>query len=268
MISKYNKYLQELHNRNYSIYDDSETEMSALQELHDQSYLIFDNEETLNLMIEYEEEFDRLSHKVSFVSLQNMANQTDIFQYKTKPIIKENKKIRETKDSYIQLLLGGILQKKMIEKGKDEIDPSIKSVNSNISKKKVVEKPIVKKPLMNPLVGYASETHLFFIRRVFDVDGICDAIGHFDPISKSFVLHKDSVLSLDVDSELRYSALDIQRYFFTNKHCIKKSNGFKLLHDFVCSSPSQAAFYVLGYNVDGWEEWLDDEGKTISELYK
>ena len=43
----YIKDIKELHERNYSIYDDAKTEQSALQELHDRSYYIFDEEDTM-----------------------------------------------------------------------------------------------------------------------------------------------------------------------------------------------------------------------------
>lgn len=341
MINKYDNYLQELHNRGYTIYDNSEAEESALQELHDNSYLIFDEEETLKLMIEYEEEFDRLSHKVSFVSLQNMAEKSNIFEFKPKSVnnksvapkkeskhlfyINESEEVKafgffepETKCFYIckgstiedrlkgfpedseyalnrKCLLDTCAEKqlfcwKLIKDAKcrtasiaatyvkgriaeyvawrDEKGLGLSDVYPEFFKKNVAEQPVNKNSIFEILAQYAVKSHLFYIKREFDVNDICDATGHYDPASKSFILHKDSILSLYVTSELRYSALDIQRRYFIKKHCIKKTHGYRLLHEISGLSPSQAAFYVLGCNVDGWVEWEDRNGKTLDKVYK
>lgn len=233
MINKYDNYLQELHNRNYSIYDDSKTEETALQELHEHSYLILDEEKTMNLMQDYEEEFDLLSHKVSFVSVQTMANKANIFESKPKLIVKEKKA----------------------------------EIKEKVEEEKESEKPVKRYPVQKDLAEYAYKTHLFFIRRKLDVDDICDATGHYDPVSKSFILHKDSILSIDVVSELRYSAQDAQRRLFIKKNCIRKPNGYRLLHDTSCNTPDQAALYVLGCKVNGRKEWMDSNGKTLGEVF-
>ena len=240
MINKYDNYLQELHDRDYTIYNDNEAVKLALQELHDNSYLIFDKEETLKLKIEYEDEFNRLSHKVSFVSLQTMDNKTCIFESKPNIIVKEKEAEVKEKEAEIE---------------------------EKIEEEKKTEKTVKKYPFHKTLAEYDYNTHLFFIRKEPDVDNICDATGHYDPVSKSFILHKDSILSIDVTSELRYSAQDVQRRFFIKKNCIKKTNGYNLLHDTASNTPDQAALYVLGCKVNGLKEWIDSYGKTLDEVF-
>ena len=80
MIHEYDKYIEELHKRKYSIYENSNAEKIALKELHDRSYLIFDEEESFNLLADYYDEFDRLKNTVSFVSLQEALKQEKLFQ--------------------------------------------------------------------------------------------------------------------------------------------------------------------------------------------
>lgn len=273
MISKYNEYLPELHNRNYCIYDDSEAEKTGLQELHDNSYMILDEDETLNLMIDYEDEFDRLSHKVSFASLQKMAEKRNVFESKPKPVVKEKKEVKvettereDTPSKNHSERNNNHCQNDIEVKPKDEKGLK-KSDAPKCKKEKVAEQPVKKKTAFEILAEYTAKRLLFYIRREFDVDGPCDATGHYDPVSKSFILHKDSILSLEVASKLRYSALDVQRRLFIKKHCIKKYNGYRLLHDTACASPDQAASFVLGIHADGWKEWIGEDGKQLGEVY-
>ncbi len=38
--------------------------------------------------------------------------------------------------------------------------------------------------------------------------------------------------------------------------------------DFLFSSPSTAAAVVLGRSANGWIEWKDDHGQTLSNVYR
>jgi hypothetical protein len=38
--------------------------------------------------------------------------------------------------------------------------------------------------------------------------------------------------------------------------------------DFLFSSPSTAAAVVLGRSANGWIEWKDDHGQTLSDVYR
>lgn len=45
-----------------------------------------------------------------------------------------------------------------------------------------------------------------------------------------------------------------------NKHYLRKSMSF--------SSPSAAAYFVLGTSANGWTEWKDKSGRTLDELFR
>ena len=74
--------IYELYERKYSIYDSEEDKRSALDELRFSHYQIFNEEGTALLRQTFREEFDRLSSKVSFPSLQNMANTGNLWPQK------------------------------------------------------------------------------------------------------------------------------------------------------------------------------------------
>ena len=116
--------------------------------------------------------------------------------------------------------------------------------------------------------GSPSNKHLFFILRKSDLSRKCDATGYYDEVSKSFILLKDSLLSLEVSSSFRYSVTDAQRRLFINSNCIKLAIGYKLKKDVTCMSPNQASNFVIGDITDGYKEWKDKEGKTLGEFIK
>lgn len=97
--------LSELHERDYSIYASKDIEEAALKELHNRSYMILDEEETLNLLMEYYDEYDRLSRKISFVSLQRAVKTQKLFKCKTSKqkvlIDSQNVKLYSILDSLI-----------------------------------------------------------------------------------------------------------------------------------------------------------------------
>ena len=132
-------------------------------------------------------------------------------------------------------------------------------------------KETTKQPLIQSSLQIISEnsanTHYFYIDRDFEPSHTCIATGHYDISTKEFVLHKDSVLSLEVSSMFRYSAADVQRRKFIKMNCVAQSNGYRLKTDYSCASPDQAASYVLGIHADGWKEWIDDDGKQLGEVY-
>lgn len=47
-----------------------------------------------------------------------------------------------------------------------------------------------------------------------------------------------------------------------------KDGYWKLERDYVIESPSTAASYAVGGNRNGWKEWVDDNGRTLDEIYR
>lgn len=112
-----------------------------------------------------------------------------------------------------------------------------------------------------------SHNHYFFIKRHTKTRSDCDASGFYDSYSKSFVLLKDSLLSLEATSLYNYSAEGVQRRLFIIKNCVQQHDGYRLKHDINFLSPSQAASFVLGHTSELGLEWVDYEGNTLLEFY-
>lgn len=236
----YAKDIKELHERNYSIYDDAKTEQSALQELHDRSYYIFDEEETTELLVEYYEEFDRLAHEVSFYTLQKLNKTQDLFR-----------EVSRVAD-------------KRAESQKSKQSVPVKKVTAENKRKALVGEIV---SMVAHHIEIMNTSHIFYINEDRTPFHQCNATGRYDPLAKCFVLLKGSLLSLDVDSSFRYSAGEMQRRIFIQKNCIKKGDGFYLKKDTICSTPSQAASFVLGKVANGKDEWIDNAGNTFGEVY-
>lgn len=236
----YIKDIKELHERDYSIYDDAKTEHSALQELHNRTYNIFAEEETTELLLEYYEEFDRLAHEVSFYTLQKMNKTQDLFLEVPK------------------------VTKKRLEPQKSKQSATIKKAITENKRKTLIGEIV---SMVAHHIEKMSSSHIFYINENRNPICRCNAIGRYDPLAKCFVLLQGSLLSLEVDSSYRYSAGEMQRRIFVQKNCIKKCDGYHLKKDTICSTPSQAASFVLGKIASGKDVWIDDAGKTLGEVY-
>lgn len=236
----YDKDIKELHARNYSIYDDDKAEQSALQELHNRSYYIFDEEETTELLVEYYEEFDRLAHEVSFYTLRWMNQTQNLFLEVPK------------------------VTKKRVEPQKNEESVSIQKDIAEKKRKALIGEII---SMVENHIETMNTNHVFYIYENENPFRQCNATGRYDPSAKCFVLLQGSLLCLDVDSSYRYSAGELQRRLFIHKNCIRKSDGYYLKKDTICSTPSQAASYVLGKIASGKDEWMDDVGNTLGDVY-
>jgi hypothetical protein len=236
----YAKDIKELHERNYSIYDDAKTEQSALQELHNRSYYIFDEEETTELLVEYYEEFDRLAHEVSFYSLRWLNKTQDLFLEVPK------------------------VTGKRVEPQKNEESVSVQEDIAENNRKALIGEII---SMVEHHIEIMDTDHVFYIYENDTPFRQCNAIGRYDPLAKCFVLLQGSLLSLDVDSSFRYSAGEMQRRIFIQKNCMRNGDGYYLKKDTICSTPDQAASYVLGKVANGKDVWMDDAGNTLAEVY-
>ena len=242
---------KELHNRQYSIFDNEESEASALRELHACNYLIFDEEETLNLLMEYEEEFDRLSHEVSFVSLSQTLNTQKLFKPKPADPLK-----RKADKKQIWAIVNSLL----VHQAKVKPKPRVIKKKERAGVFEVKEQPQVFK-LNIPSV------HLFYIRIPDEGFGKCDVSGTYDPQTGQFIIKEGSIFSLELPAHYRYSAIDIQRRMFLRRFCSRKGNGYYLVRDSVFDSPTYAAKIVKGMLCDGWTEWTDDCGACLKDVY-
>lgn len=230
---------KELHERNYSIYDSKEEEIAALKELHNRSYMILNEEDTINLLVEYEEEYDRLSRGLSFFSLQHALKNQDLFK---EAVVKPGpKKARQS----VKTELANVIASLILYKAKHK-----KTVQLSISDD-----------------TFTGE-RFFFIIDKDEKFGKCEVVGTYEPLTGEFILKKGSIFPFDVSSYFRYSVTDIQRRAFLARNCVKFSKGYRLRNDYVCKSPDHAAKIVRGGEVDGWSEWTDSNGRSLKEIYK
>ena len=76
-----------------------------------------------------------------------------------------------------------------------------------------------------------------------------------------------SIWSLEVTKSYQFTASEFMRRNTIKKSCKLMFGAFKQFKDVLCDSPSQAASYVLGRNANGWEEWIDKDGRTMKEVF-
>ena len=105
-----------------------------------------------------------------------------------------------------------------------------------------------------------KDTNVFYCK-----SGLCYATGIL--LDDGFLVYKGSALRTDVRSSAK-SAFIKQRKQFIEQYC-HIVNGVPItLSDYKFSSPSTAAAMFLGGNANGWTEWKNEEGKTLSKIYR
>lgn len=227
---------KELHGRDYSIFDDIEEQKAALKELHERSYMILDKGDYEILLEEYYSEFDRLAHRLSFVTSSPNRSTTNPFGS----------------------------DKKSVEKQKLPVQKERKTNKTTNSSPNVEDKK-------NVVTQYSNEkqssAHYFFLKKSDESLGIANAVGLYDPITGSMVLKKGSIIPLNIPTVYRYTGTDIQRRMFIRKHCNTNSCSYVLRNDYVCNSPDDSTILILGYKDNGWNLWKDEKGFTLGQMY-
>lgn len=91
----------------------------------------------------------------------------------------------------------------------------------------------------------------------------CNAKGMYDKVNAQFIIVEGSILAHDVTSAYRFTASDIKRNKFIQLNCGNSRIEYRLKRDALCSSPDEAACYVLGENANGWIEWKSKSGLSL-----
>lgn len=111
---------------------------------------------------------------------------------------------------------------------------------------------------VNPKIP--SDANIFYCK-----SGLCFATGVL--VQDGFLVHKGSAMRTDVRSSAKPAFIK-QRKQFIEQYC-HIVNGVPItLSDYIFSSPSTAAAMFLGGNANGWTEWKNNEGKTLSKIYR
>jgi hypothetical protein len=99
---------------------------------------------------------------------------------------------------------------------------------------------------------------LFFLKsKSTDAKGFYDANGF--TVLKGSLLEKDAVSSLRLKGE---------RDTFLQDYTTEAGNARVLTVNHTFSSPSAAAMFCTGSPMNGWDKWINGDGKTLKEIYR
>lgn len=217
-----------------------------MQELHNHNYKIFDEFETEFLKEEFREEFGKVAHEISLVSISEQAKRLSLFitkkkpikivEYRTLDIFHEEEQKRNTLSEIIANLLA-------IANGESRIRPEVITAHKD------------------------PYSITFYIVKKGQPKRACNAHGFYDYKKKKFIIAAGSMLSLDVAPSYMCTSSNVQRIKFLSQYCEKRLNGYYVKVDVPCDSPSAAACFVAGCSANGWVEWKDKIGRTLKEIF-
>lgn len=88
-----------------------------------------------------------------------------------------------------------------------------------------------------------------------------DAVGEYDPVTKTMVVRKGSVIAPDVHTDGKFrSANSVLKY--REQYC----DGLKTKQDVVFKSASTAANFVTGRSTNGLIKWKNGDGVILRLL--
>lgn len=237
--------IQELHAREYSIYDSEEQQRNDREELIGRNYNIFDEYETGIMRMEYEEEFAKIAPRVSLVSLHHAYKTSLFFEADTNiPIINLSKKKPLKQQSQPLININDV-----VSASNDYVRRTIFGILE-----KLKERP-------------EKDIRYFYIEKKKGSGRDCFAWGYFDSTTKCFVIKRGTSLTLDMVPSYANTTAGISRDIFVRKHCKKENDGYILKQDVIMKSPSAAASLVLGRLANGWTEWKDAHGCSLIISY-
>ncbi len=106
--------------------------------------------------------------------------------------------------------------------------------------------------------GPKGSDALFHTKR----NGVC-ASGRYDKETGRFTVLAGSEVALDRPITKNQSAMAARVQLFGG--AVERT---ALGDDMEFASPSAAAVFVLGGSQNGWTEWVDDNGSTLSDIYR
>lgn len=116
-------------------------------------------------------------------------------------------------------------------------------------------------PVFEPMVKSNAPSHLFNVR-----GGGSDGRGEL--VEDGFVVFEGSRARLEVSPSAAHS-VSPQREKLLAAGVIEERDGvYVFVQDFLFSSPSTAAAVVLGRSANGWTEWKDESGLTLSDVFR
>lgn len=129
----------------------------------------------------------------------------------------------------------------------------------------------LKKRLMIGYIVYLllnKDNDSFYIKKASSPLRFCDAIGSYNNETNAFIIKAGSILSLKSAVGFSLTPAAVQRDKFLKEECSLGLLGYRLMKDYKCGSPSEAAMLCLGRNANGWIEWKDKSGYSLRFKYK
>lgn len=107
----------------------------------------------------------------------------------------------------------------------------------------------------------SSARNLFHLRvRGAQADGIFNENDHSMRLLKGSLCPQETTKSFHSAAKRNALLASIAK--------LNREGYYELQQDYVIDSPSTAASYLAGGSRNGWTEWVNDEGKTLDEVYR
>ena len=116
-------------------------------------------------------------------------------------------------------------------------------------------------PVFEPIVKPSTPSHLFYAR-----GGGSDGKGEL--VEDGFVVHEGSRARTEVAPSAMSSVKPQRDKLVVSGVMEERSGEYVFTQDYLFSSPSTAAAVVLGRSANGWVEWKDEHGQTLSDVYR
>lgn len=231
--------------------------------------------------------YDRTKLSHNFLDDNGVLTQKEKWSYKSASlaaslILGEKSTFREWKDEN-GLTLDTYFPKyksKSIDKFEDETFPdyippeSLQITNNpialtnNKSDNKSSSVPNTNGEIFSKSSFSKNNQHIFYLVPTTTSISKYWASGYYDNIQRKFYIRKNSVLNFDVSPIYAFSQANTRRLNIINEYCKVSDNGYLVLNEIECETPTAAAFYVIGYPADGWIFWVDSNKKNLQEIYR
>lgn len=91
----------------------------------------------------------------------------------------------------------------------------------------------------------------------------CNAQGFYS--SSGFTVLIDSIVAKKTTPSFHWKE---KREKLLTEYALRKEEAFVVASDITFSSPSTAAMFCLGRSANGWDEWKDQDGRTLDAIYR
>lgn len=99
-----------------------------------------------------------------------------------------------------------------------------------------------------------------------------DAHGRYDSVAGKFIVLAGSQVDMKVQCGTKdkpYQRLEAQRALLKEEGALVVDGAvWRVMRDVSFDTPSAAAVFILGGSQNGWTEWVAEDGRTLSDVYR